>query len=126
MRQFFVQVEPAQRAAAMCHALEHGPPGRALVFANTLASAEEAYAAVRNSPLGSQAAHFHKGVAAAERRRALDAFQSGELSVLVCTGLASRGIDFRDVAHVVQYEAATNVVEHMHRVGRTARNGKGS
>ena len=125
VRQFFVQVQPAQRAAAMCHALEHGPPGRALVFANTLASAEEAYAAVRNSPLGSQAALFHKGVAAAERRRALDAFQSGELSVLVCTGLASRGIDFRDVAHVVQYEAATNVVEHMHRVGRTARNGKG-
>ena len=125
VRQFFVQVEPAQRAAAMCHALEHGPPGRALVFANTLASAEEAYAAVRNSPLGSQTALFHKGVAAAERRRALDAFQSGELSVLVCTGLASRGIDFTDVAHVVQYEAATNVVEHMHRVGRTARNGKG-
>ena len=51
-------------------------------------------------------------------------FQSGALPVLVCTGLGSRGLDFRDVAHVVQYEVATNSVEFLHRVGRTARAGK--
>ena len=45
--------------------------------------------------------------------------------MLVCTGLASRGIDFADVAHVVQYEVAPNAVEFMHRIGRTARAGKG-
>lgn len=53
------------------------------------------------------------------------AFQAGRLPVLVCTGLGARGLDFQDVAHVVQYEAATNAVEFMHRVGRTARAGKG-
>ena len=42
----------------------------------------------------------------------------------MCTGLASRGIDFVDVAHVVQYDVAHNAVEFMHRVGRTARAGK--
>mgnify|MGYP003684650693 CR=1 FL=1 len=42
----------------------------------------------------------------------------------MCTGLASRGIDFVDVAHVVQYEMATNAVEYMHRIGRTARAGR--
>ena len=44
--------------------------------------------------------------------------------MVVCTGLASRGIDFADVAHVVQYEVAPNAVEFMHRIGRTARAGK--
>jgi superfamily II DNA/RNA helicase len=44
---------------------------------------------------------------------------------LVCTGLASRGIDFLDVSHVIQYEMATNAVEFMHRIGRTARAGRG-
>ena len=43
--------------------------------------------------------------------------------MLVCTGLASRGLDFRDVAHVVQYDVASNAVEYMHR-GAPARAGK--
>jgi len=47
------------------------------------------------------------------------------VQVLVCTGLASRGIDFTDVAHVIQYQVAPNAVEFMHRIGRTARAGKG-
>ena len=54
----------------------------------------------------------------------LSAFAAGEVQVLVCTGLAARGIDFADVAHVVQYEVAPNAVEFMHRIGRTARAGK--
>ena len=44
--------------------------------------------------------------------------------MLLPQGLASRGIDFVDVAHVVQYDVAHNAVEFMHRIGRTARAGK--
>ena len=64
------------------------------------------------------------GVAAVERARLLEQFRSGELRTLVCTGLASRGLDFVDVVHVLQYEVATNAVEFLHRAGRTARAGK--
>ena len=42
----------------------------------------------------------------------------------MCTGLASRGLDFVDVEHVLQFEVATNAVEFIHRAGRTARAGK--
>ena len=52
------------------------------------------------------------------------AHPQGRLEALVCTGLASRGIDFVEVAHVVQYDVASNTVEFMHRVGRTARAGR--
>jgi superfamily II DNA/RNA helicase len=43
--------------------------------------------------------------------------------VLVSTDLAARGIDFRNVTRVVQFDFATNVVDFIHRVGRTARSG---
>ena len=55
---------------------------------------------------------------------ALARFDADAPPVLVCTGLASRGLDFADVAHVVQYDMASNAVEFMHRIGRTARAGK--
>eukprot|EP00308_Calcidiscus_leptoporus_P001098 CAMPEP_0119364054 /NCGR_PEP_ID=MMETSP1334-20130426/10973_1 /TAXON_ID=127549 /ORGANISM="Calcidiscus leptoporus, Strain RCC1130" /LENGTH=548 /DNA_ID=CAMNT_0007379655 /DNA_START=41 /DNA_END=1688 /DNA_ORIENTATION=- len=121
VRQFFVRVEPAQRADALRAAVEHGPAGRTLVFANTLASAEAAYDELRET---CDAGLFHKERPPDERRALLAAFQSGALPVLVSTGLAARGIDFQEVAHVVQYEMAQNVVEFIHRVGRTARAGR--
>tara|TARA_B110001452_G_scaffold264682_1_gene268088 strand:- start:1497 stop:2936 length:1440 start_codon:yes stop_codon:yes gene_type:complete len=127
LRQFFVKVAPAQRDAALRHAVVHGPPGRALVFANTLASAEDAHAALLEG-VGELAPPpsglFHKDVPREERTALLQAFAAGDVQVLVCTGLASRGIDFADVAHVVQYDMASNAVEFMHRIGRTARAGK--
>ena len=44
--------------------------------------------------------------------------------MLVCSGLAARGIDVPDIRLVVQYQMAPNLIEHMHRVGRTARAGR--
>lgn len=121
LRHYFVKVDASQRGEALRHAVVHGPQGRAIVFANTLLSAAEAFEQVE--PVR-KAALFHKDVAPEVRTELLQRFQEGELPLLVCTGLASRGIDFADVAHVIQYELAPNAVEFMHRVGRTARAGK--
>lgn len=121
LRQFFVKVDEEVRADALRAAVTEGPRGRTLVFANTLKSAEmarEELESVRECEV------FHKEVPAEERADRLRRFRAGELPVLVCTGLASRGIDVEDVVHVVQYDMAANAVEHMHRVGRTARAGK--
>ncbi len=46
-----------------------------------------------------------------------------EPPILVCSGLASRGIDFPNVGHVIQFDFAGNSVDHLHRIGRTARAG---
>eukprot|EP00966_Prymnesium_polylepis_P182337 4224212-Prymnesium_polylepis.1 len=80
LRQFFVRVAPEQRADALRLALSRGPPGGALVFANSPDAAEEAHAALRAT--GTECALFHKNVAPAERGRALDAFRAGALRVL--------------------------------------------
>ena len=58
------------------------------------------------------------------REQALKRFAKEEDGLLVCSGLGARGIDLPDVALVVEYQMAPNVIEHVHRVGRTARAGK--
>lgn len=98
-----------------------GPLQRTMVFANTAASAKEAYASLRNA--GIEAAPFHKDISTLERADSLRAFREGDVSVLVCTDLGARGIDIPSVAHVIQYEFALNVVQHLHRIGRAARAG---
>jgi len=52
-------------------------------------------------------------------------YMRGEFTNLICTDLASRGLDFPDVERVIQYDFAQNVVDYLHRAGRTARNGRG-
>ena len=49
--------------------------------------------------------------------------QDGSLRILVCTDYASRGLDLPFVKHVVQAQFASNVVQHMHRIGRASRAG---
>jgi superfamily II DNA/RNA helicase len=95
---------------------------RTMVFANTAASCKRAAAAVRDA--GIPFAQYHSDVGHMERAQALDDFRDGTVSVLVCTDLASRGLDIPGVTTVIQMEFATNVVQHLHRLGRTARAGK--
>ena len=124
VKQFFVKIDPESRGDALQQALKHGPDGKVLVFANTLEMATAAYEDAKKQLGADGCGFFHAGLPPNERAAALADFENGSPNVLVCTGLASRGIDFVDVAHVVQYDVAHNAVEFMHRVGRTARAGK--
>jgi superfamily II DNA/RNA helicase len=45
----------------------------------------------------------------------------GEGSLLICTDVASRGLDFKEVKWVVHYDLSSNLKEYVNRVGRTAR-----
>ena len=45
---------------------------------------------------------------------------------MVCTNMAARGLDTMHVDHVIQFEFAKNVVDYIHRVGRTGRMGQRS
>jgi superfamily II DNA/RNA helicase len=62
--------------------------------------------------------------AAGASSSAAAAAEEAPCRVLVCTDLAARGLDIMDVDHIVQFDFASNVVQHLHRLGRTARAGK--
>lgn len=123
LQQYFVKVDESSRGEALRSALRHGPSGPTLIFANTvelaLKAAEHAADEVGRGGVGV----FHGGVLPLGRAQLLTDFNAGRLGTLVCTGLAARGLDFVGVSHVVQFTVATNAVEFMHRIGRTARAG---
>ena len=58
------------------------------------------------------------------RRRALDRFDRGTVSVLVATDVAARGLDIDDVEHVINYDPPEEDKGYLHRTGRTGRAGR--
>ena len=66
---------------------------------------------------------IHGDISPSERIETLRKFTLGELRVLICTDLASRGLDIPDVSHVIQLDFASNAAQVLHRTGRTARAG---
>ena len=94
---------------------------RTMVFVNTRREADR----VRDRlvQVGIQAAALSGDVPQRKRLSMLRDFQSGELSVLIATDVASRGLHVPDVSHVFNYDLPQDPEDYVHRVGRTARAG---
>ncbi|XP_066551498.1 putative ATP-dependent RNA helicase DDX52 isoform X2 [Amia ocellicauda] len=58
-----------------------------------------------------------------QRDNVVSSFRSGKIWVLICTALLARGIDFKGVNLVINYDFPTSSVEYIHRIGRTGRAG---
>lgn len=98
------------------------PHPKTMVFSNTAKSAAAVCEAMVAA--GYDAVPFHKELHMDERAENLEAFRENRATFLVCTDLASRGLDIPDVKHVIQVEFAPNVVQHLHRIGRAVRAGR--
>ena len=69
------------------------------------------------------AAAIHGDKSQAQRARALDDFKANKFRVLVATDLAARGIDIRELPHVITFELLKVPEDYIHRIGRTGRAG---
>src|SRR5437868_3251452 len=74
---------------------------------------------------GSECREIHGKLAQNKRERVMKGFRGGKFDVLVATDLASRGIDVADISHIINYDVPEDPEVYVHRVGRTARMGKG-
>ena len=110
---------------------DHGASQGILIFANTVSSAEEIYSHLAS--MGDETTppwwaglvgKLHKGVPPQEREEVVRQFRDQRVRVLVCTDLASRGLDLPGVAAVVQFDFPGNSAHFLHRTGRTARAGR--
>jgi ATP-dependent RNA helicase DeaD len=59
-----------------------------------------------------------------QRERTMLAFRNRKVMILVCTDVAARGLDVKDVTHVINYSIPRELDSYVHRIGRTARSGK--
>ncbi|CAG0895895.1 unnamed protein product [Darwinula stevensoni] len=73
---------------------------------------------------GVEAVAIHGGKDQEERTRGVKAFKNHEKDVLVATDVASKGLDFPDIKHVINYDMPEDIENYVHRIGRTGRSGK--
>ncbi|KAF4247074.1 hypothetical protein CNMCM8980_007883 [Aspergillus fumigatiaffinis] len=101
------------------------PPSRTLIFVNTKTQADFLDDFLYNMGLPSTSIHSDR--TQREREDALRSFRSARCPIMVATGVSARGLDIKNVMHVVNFDlpSATHggITEYIHRIGRTARIG---
>lgn len=95
---------------------------KTLIFTNRLPTCKMVFRSLQEH--GMEVCALHGKVHPDKRKEAYEAFQGTGKDVMVCTNLASRGLDFSNVHHVVMYDFPLNMADYLHRVGRTARGGR--
>jgi ATP-dependent RNA helicase DeaD len=98
-------------------------PELAIVFTRTKRGAEKI--AKRLHADGIECREIHGNLAQNKRDHVMQGFRKGKFDVLIATDLASRGIDVADISHIINYDVPEDPEVYVHRVGRTARMGKG-
>lgn len=96
-------------------------PERSIVFVNTKRSAEEVAAYLEGN--GYHVALLSGDVPQKKRQRLLRDFAGGQLTVMVATDVAARGLHIPDVSHVFNFDLPASAEDYVHRIGRTARAG---
>ncbi|HUS26161.1 MAG TPA: DEAD/DEAH box helicase [Nevskiaceae bacterium] len=73
---------------------------------------------------GFKADAIHGGKTQGARKRALDKFKRSDVTILVATDVAARGIDVKDITHVINYSTPQSYQDYVHRIGRAGRAGR--
>jgi ATP-dependent RNA helicase RhlB len=94
---------------------------RVIVFINTKREADKVWGYLEGN--GFQAAILSGDVPQKKRLSLLKRFTNGEVSVLVATDVAARGLHIEGVTHVINYDLPDDAEDYVHRIGRTARAG---
>ncbi|CEM35831.1 unnamed protein product [Vitrella brassicaformis CCMP3155] len=124
LQQVFVPLQGKERTARLHEVLEEKmvKGAKTMVFCNTVKSCRFVDWTLQEK--GYSVSSLHGELPFKMRRKSFYEFQSGKSNVLVCTNLASRGLDLSDVQHVVMYDFPHTLADYIHRVGRTARGGE--
>ena len=117
----FVSVDQSTKVQTLVELLGKNT-GLTLVFVRTKRGADRLVH--RLARQGVKADSLHGDMSQSSRRRALDRFEQGKVSVLVATDVAARGLDIDDVEHVINFDPPEEDKGYLHRTGRTGRAGR--
>ena len=101
---------------------KHYQPQRSIIFVNTKRNADTVWGYLKGN--GIEAALLSGDVPQKKRTRMVEQFKAGELTALVATDVASRGLHVPGVSHVFNYDLPQSAEDYVHRIGRTARAGE--
>jgi len=95
---------------------------KVLIFARTKHGADDISRELQIRGHVCESLHSNKPLG--QRNRILTAFRKDTINILIATDIASRGIDVKDISHVINYDEPANKEDYIHRIGRTGRVGK--
>ncbi|KAI9331878.1 putative ROK1-ATP-dependent RNA helicase [Obelidium mucronatum] len=93
-----------------------------LIFVQSIERAKELFQELVYDGINVDVIHSER--TKAQRDNVIKSFRSGKTWVLICTDLMSRGIDFKGVSMVINYDFPQSVQSYIHRIGRTGRAGR--
>lgn len=95
---------------------------KTIIFHDTQRAVEEL--ARELEARGFKADAIHGAKTQAQRQKALNKFKESHINILVATDVAARGIDVKDISHVINYSQPKTYEDYTHRIGRAGRAGK--
>src|ERR1700759_4578330 len=120
--QFVYRAHALDKIELVSRVLQVRGRGATMIFTRTKRTAQKVADELAGRGFAVGAVHGDLGQVA--REKALKAFRTGGIDVLVATDVAARGIDVDDVTHVINYQIPEDEQAYVHRIGRTGRAGK--
>jgi ATP-dependent RNA helicase DDX3X len=119
IQQNIVYVDPTMKRKALYDLMISLPPTRTIIFVNNKRTADELDDFLFH--LGVPCASMHADRTQREREATMRAFRRGDTPVMIATGVTARGIDVRNVMHVINYDLPSmehgGIEEYTHRIG---------
>lgn len=122
LNQIYYSVPDNNKFSLLVHLLSQRKEDLAMVFCGTKRNVD--FITDNLQRLGINSKAIHGGIEQKKRLRVLKEFHDGEINILICTDVAARGLDIKDVSHIYNYDIPADKTDYIHRIGRTARAGK--
>jgi ATP-dependent RNA helicase RhlE len=119
--QIVYPVVQSQKAGLLLALLKSTEMRSVLVFTRTKHGADRV--AQRLGEDGHRAGRLHSNRSQNQRQAAMEDFRHGRTKLLVATDIAARGIDVKNISHVVNFDVPRHPEDYVHRIGRTGRAG---
>ena len=112
-----------QKLLVVKHIFGQEPPHRVIIFVGSKKKTKELAISIIRA--GYNARAMHSDLTQAERDEVMHLFRAGKTDILVATDIVARGIDIDDIAIVINFDVPRDEEDYVHRIGRTARAGRG-
>jgi superfamily II DNA/RNA helicase len=122
VEQWHFNVQPWDKNRLLVHLLTHEEPALTLVFCRMKTTVDALTEHLNKH--GVEAHAMHGDMYQGARNKVMEKLRGGQLSVLVASDLAARGLDVDDISHVINYDLPEDPDVYVHRIGRTARAGR--
>jgi superfamily II DNA/RNA helicase len=120
--QFAYRAHALDKVEMVSRILQAEGRGATMIFTRTKRTAQKV--ADELAERGFKVGAVHGDLGQGAREKALKAFRTGDVDVLVATDVAARGIDIDDITHVINFQIPEDEQAYVHRIGRTGRAGK--